>query len=182
MAKVIRLVLMLAITAFATPSLAQAEPAKAKPRVLVLTDIENEPDDAQSLVRFLLYANQWDVEGLVATTSVHKREAPAAWRIREILTAYGEVRDNLERHEAGFPTADRLSALVREGQPTYGLAAIGAGRETDGSRAIIEAVNRDDPRPLWVLVWGGPNTLAQALWQVRETRGPEETARFVSRL
>lgn len=38
-----------------------------KPRVFVLTDIENEPDDAISLVRFLTYANHWDVEGLVAT-------------------------------------------------------------------------------------------------------------------
>lgn len=46
--------------------------AADKPRVLVLTDIENEPDDAMSMVRFLAYSNQWDVEGLVATISVHE--------------------------------------------------------------------------------------------------------------
>ena len=40
-----------------------------KSRILILTDIENEPDDAMSMVRFLLYSNQFDVEGIVATTS-----------------------------------------------------------------------------------------------------------------
>ena len=54
-------------------------------RIIVLTDIENEPDDAMSLVRFLTYSNQWDVEGLIATTSVHQRKKIATWRIREIL-------------------------------------------------------------------------------------------------
>ena len=56
--------------------------AAEKPRVFVLTDIENEPDDAMSMVRFLTYANQFDVEGLVATTSVHQQNQTAAWRIR----------------------------------------------------------------------------------------------------
>lgn len=160
---------------------AQAAPAE-RPRVLVLTDIENEPDDAQSLVRFLVYANQWDVEGLVATTSVHKPDRPAMWRIKQIVDAYGQVRDNLEKHEPGFPTAARLTALIREGQPTYGLAAIGAGKDTAGSRLIIDAADSKDPRPLWVLAWGGPNTLAQALWTVRETRSLEALKRLVGRL
>ncbi len=56
-----------------------------KPRVIVLTDIENEPDDAQSLVRFLTYSNQFDVEGIIATTSVWLRDKTAEWRIHEIL-------------------------------------------------------------------------------------------------
>jgi hypothetical protein len=81
--------------------------AADKPRVLVLTDIENEPDDAQSMVRFLTYCNQWDVEGLVATTSIHQRAETAAWRIREIVAAYGKVRDNLLLHEPGFPATNR---------------------------------------------------------------------------
>ena len=51
--------------------------ADTKARVIVLTDIENEPDDAQSMVRFLTYSNQWDVEALVATTSVHQRDKTA---------------------------------------------------------------------------------------------------------
>lgn len=164
-----------------SPAAAQ-DHSREKPRVIVLTDIENEPDDAQSLTRFLVYSNQWDVEGLVATTSIHLPDHTAAWRIREIVDAYGKVQPNLLLHEPGFPTGASLTALIRDGQPGYGLAAVGAGKDTAGSRLIIEAVDRDDPRPLWILGWGGPNTLAQALWSVRETRSPEELQRFVAKL
>ena len=162
---------------------AQAPPAGAgKPRVFVLTDIENEPDDAQSMVRFLTYANHFDIEGLVATTSVHQRDKTAAWRIREIVEAYGKVRDNLETHERGFPTSQQLLSVVKEGLPAYGMAAVGEGKDSSGSEALIAAADRDDARPLWVPVWGGPNVLAQALWKVRATRSPEALAKFVSRL
>ncbi len=51
-----------------------------------------------SLVRFLVYANQYDVEGLAATTSIHQRARIAPERIRSIVQAYGQVRDNLEKH------------------------------------------------------------------------------------
>ena len=87
-----------------------AAPAGAadKPRLFVLTDIENEPDDAQSLVRLLTYANQFDIEGLVATTSIHQRHKTAAWRIREIVAAYGQVQANLLLHEPGYPSAEQL--------------------------------------------------------------------------
>ena len=160
-----------------------ASPAAAeKLRVLVLTDIENEPDDAMSTVRFLTYANHWDVEGLVATTSVHQRDKTAAWRIREIVEAYRKVRDNLETHEPGYPTADHLLSVLREGRSGYGMAAVGPGMDSPGSDRIVEALDRDDPRPLWVLVWGGPNCLAQALWKVRATRAPEALEKFVSKI
>ena len=66
--------------------------AEDKPRVIVLTDIENEPDDAESLVRFLTYSNQFDVEGIIATTSVWLRDKTAEWRIHEILEAYKGLR------------------------------------------------------------------------------------------
>ena len=49
-----------------------------KPRVLVLTDIGNEPDDQMSLTRFLLYSNEFDIEGLVATTSTWQKATPIA--------------------------------------------------------------------------------------------------------
>lgn len=152
------------------------------PRIFVLTDIENEPDDAQSMVRLLVYASQFAIEGLVATTSIHQREKTAAWRIREIVQAYGNVRDNLETHERGFPTAKRLLSVVSEGLPAYGMTAVGEGKDSAGSEALIAAADRDDPRPLWVTVWGGPNVLAQALWKVRATRAPEAVERFVAKL
>ncbi len=170
--------LLILLTVAVWPGLAAAQ----KPRVLVLTDIENEPDDAMSMVRFLAYANEWDVEGLVATTSVHQKDKTAAWRIREIVEAYGKVRDNLEKHEPGFPTASYLLSVIREGRPAYGMAAIGEGMDSPGSNLIIQVVDKDDPRPVWVPVWGGPNCLAQALWKVRATRSPEALQKFVSKL
>ena len=172
------LILFVALIASLLPRLAEAE----KARVLVLTDIENEPDDAMSMVRLLMYANQWDIEGLVATTSVHQKDKTAAWRIRQIVDAYGKVRDNLEKHEPGYPTAEYLLSVIREGRPAYGMAAVGAGMDSPGSDRIIEVVDRDDPRPVWVTVWGGPNCLAQALWKVRSTRSPAALDRFVSKL
>lgn len=149
--------------------------AAEKPRVFVLTDIENEPDDAMSLVRFLVYANQWDVEGLVATTSIHQQDKVAPERIRQIVAAYGQVRDNLEKHERGFPTAAQLHSVISEGRRDYGMRAVGEGMDSPGSALLIHAADRDDSRPLWVPVWGGPNVLAQALWKVRATRPPRRS-------
>lgn len=159
-----------------------ATAAQARPRVLVLTDIENEPDDAMSLVRFLVYANQYDIEGLVATTSTHQKTRVAPERIRQIVAAYARVRDNLERHEPGFPPGDELLARVSQGLPVFGLQGVGEGRDSPGSDLLIRAVDRADDRPLWVTVWGGPNVLAQALWKVRATRSPQALAAFVARL
>jgi hypothetical protein len=161
---------------------ASALPAAEKLRVVVLTDIENEPDDAQSMVRFLTYSNQWDVEALIATTSVHQTNKTAAYKIREIVEAYGKVRDNLLKHEPGYPEASYLLSVLREGRADYGMAAVGEGMNSPGSDMIIQLVDRKDPRPVWVLVWGGPNCLAQALWKVRATRPPAEIDKFVSKL
>ncbi len=160
-----------------------AMPAAAeKLRVFILTDIENEPDDAMSLVRFLTYANEWDVEGLVATTSIHQQKTTAAWRIREIVEAYGSVRANLALHAPGYPTAAHLLSVVREGRSDYGMHAVGAGMDSPGSDLLIEVVDRADSRPVWVPVWGGPNVLAQALWKVRATRSVAALAQFVAKL
>jgi hypothetical protein len=154
----------------------------SRPRVIVLTDIENEPDDAQSMVRFLTYANQWDVEGLVATTSVHQRDKTAAFRIREILDAYRKVRGNLAKHEPGYPEADDLLSVVREGRAAYGMRAVGPGMDSPGADLIVDVLERNDPRPVWVLVWGGPNCLAQALWKMRATRSAGDLEKLVARL
>jgi hypothetical protein len=156
--------------------------AEVKPRVFVLTDIENEPDDAQSMVRFLVYSNQYDVEGLVATTSIHQKNHVSPQRIRQIVRAYGKVRHNLEKHEPGFPTVEFLLDRISEGLPAYGLECVGEGFDSPGSELLIRVTESSDPRPLWVTVWGGPNVLAQALWKVRNTRSPEELTNFISKL
>ena len=171
---------LLVIVLITTYAIAQTSTNKL--RVLVLTDIENEPDDAMSMVRFLTYCNEWDVEGLIATTSVHQKNKTAAWRIREIVNAYGKVRDNLVKHESGYPTEDHLLSLVRDGREDYGMHAVGDTMNSPGSDLIIQAVDRNDNRPLWVLVWGGPNCLAQALYKVKKTRSQKEVKKFVAKL
>jgi len=153
-----------------------------KHRVLVLTDIENEPDDAMSMVRFLTYSNQWDVEGLLATTSTHQRDKTAAWRIRQIVRAYGQVRNNLLLHEKGYPDTSYLLSVIKDGLPTYGMTGVGAGKDSEGSEWIIKVVDKNDARPVYVPVWGGANCLAQALWKVRMTRTPVDLEKFVAKL
>ena len=153
-----------------------------KPRVVVLTDISNEPDDEESLVRFLVYANEFDVQGLIATTSTWLREGTREDLIRRQIEAFDQVRPNLIKHAAGYPTAKELKAVTYTGQTSYGMQAVGKGRATAGSRHLIQVADQADERPLWVLVWGGANTLAQALHDVRDTRTAEELQRFVRRL
>lgn len=134
-----------------------------RPRVFVLTDISNEPDDEQSLVRFLVYSNEFDVEGIVATTSTWLREGTREDLIRRQIDAYEKVRPNLAIHADGYPTANQLRRVIATGQPGYGLGSVGEGKSSAGSRLLIAAAEKRDDRPLWVCIWGGANTLAQAL-------------------
>jgi hypothetical protein len=160
-----------------------ADGAAARPhRLLVLTDVENEPDDTQSLVRLMLYSNVIDLQGLVATTSIHLQNRVAPDSIRRVIRAYGEVRGNLLLHEPGYPEAAALLALVKSGQPGYGMGAVGEGRDSEGSEWIIRLLEQDDDRPLWVTAWGGPNTLAQALFKLRATRSAAELERLIAKL
>lgn len=153
-----------------------------KPRVIVLTDISNEPDDEESLVRFLVYSNEYDVEGLIATTSVWLKDTVRPERIRERVVAYGQVRENLLKHAAGYPPTERLLSVIKTGRPEFGMAGVGEGKSSDGSRHIVELVDKPDDRPVWICVWGGANCLAQALWDVKYTRTQEELDVFVSKL
>jgi cellulose-binding protein len=153
-----------------------------KQRVFVLTDISNEPDDEESMVRFLVYSNEYDVEGLVATTSTWLRKGTREDLIRRQIAAFGQVRENLLKHSPGYPTTEHLLAVTCTGQPSYGMEAVGAGKSTAGSKLLIQAAVRDDDRPLWISVWGGVNTLAQALWDVRESRDEAELKRIVKKL
>lgn len=156
-----RLLALLAVIITFTPFAAAS--GREKPRVLVLTDIENEPDDAMSMVRFLTYSNQWNVEGIIATTSVHQKKEVAAWRIREIVGAYGKVQPNLLKHEPGYPTEEYLLSVIKEGRADYGMHAVGEGMDSEGSDWIIKTVDKDDKRPVYVLVWGTLEDVAQAL-------------------
>lgn len=153
-----------------------------KERVFVLTDISNEPDDEQSLVRFFLYGNEFDVEGLVACTSCYLRQNPREDLIRRMVQQYGKVRANLLHHAAGYPTQESLESVIATGQTTYGMDAVGAGKTTAGSRLLVEAACKVDERPLWVCVWGGSNTLAQALSDARRSMSNDDFQQMLKKL
>ena len=153
-----------------------------KARLLVLTDIEADADDTESLVRLLLYSDVIDIEGIVATTSTHQKARVAPESVLRVIDAYAKVQPNLIKHDPAYPTAASLRAKVTSGLAQYGMTAVGDGKSSDGSRAIIGALDRKDPRPLWISVWGGANTLAQALYDLKKTRSPEELHRLVAKL
>lgn len=145
-----------------------------KRRVLVLTDIEADPDDSQSLIRFLTYSNEWDVEGLIATTSIHQKNRVAPETIHVILNAYNKIWPNLIKHEKGYPTSQELSLKVKKGLPVYGMEGVGKGYDSEGSEWIIKVLERPDARPVWICAWGGTNCLAQALWKIKETKTEQQ--------
>lgn len=139
-----------------------------KQRLVVLTDITNEPDDQESLVRLLVCANEVDLEGIVATTSTHLRHQVRRDKIEELIRSYGKVKARLDRHARGYPTMEKLLSVTAEHLPLFGMEGVGPGKDSPGSELLIRAVDRQDDRPLWVAVWGGANCLAQALWKVRK--------------
>lgn len=153
-----------------------------KHRVIVLTDIEADPDDTQSLVRLFLYANQIDIQGLIATTSCWQQNAIHPESIAKVIGAYAKVHSNLSKHEKGYPSAKTLNKLIKRGAPTYGMTGVGNGKDTEGSNWIIKTLEQDDERPLWISVWGGANTLAQALHTIRATKSEAEAHALVSKL
>ncbi len=138
-----------------------------KPRVIVTSD--GEIDDECSLVRFLLYANEWDVEGIITSSSQYHwqghRWAGDDWFI-PYLDAYAEVYPNLQKHDSDFPTPQRLKEITVLGN----VKAEGEMEEiTLGSQLIVKALlNETDDRPIWLQAWGGCNTIARALKTIEE--------------
>jgi hypothetical protein len=154
----------------------------AKSRLIVLTDIEADPDDSQSLIRLLLYSNQIDIEGLIAVTSIHQKARVAPETIWKIINGYSKVQPNLLKHEPGYPTAQTLLTAVKQGLPVFGMEGVGRGKDSEGSEWIIKILENSDNRPVWISVWGGPNCLAQALWKIKDTKSAEETKRLIAKL
>lgn len=185
-------------------------PETEKPRIVLLTDIGGDVDDMQSLTRFLLYADQYDIEGLIATSirifPEHPHRPPDGepqpHYIEKWVRAYGQVRDNLMLHSDGWPETEALLKMIKKGVKTgrarefdirkgillqpdghFPLDEIlGEGKDSEASMHIIDVVDRDDPRPVWVPIWGGAIELAQALWRVRNDRSQADLDKFVSKL
>jgi hypothetical protein len=151
-------------------------------RVIILTDMGADPDDSESMVRLLLYSNQIEIKGLVATTSIWQKNFVRPEMIEAIVQAYGKVQPNLLKHEAGFPAAELLLKKITHGVAAYGMQGVGAGKDSPGADLIISELKEKDDRPLWIPVWGGVNTLAQALYKIKESETQAEAKRLIAKL
>lgn len=128
-------------------------------RIVVSTDIGGtDPDDFQSMVHLLLYADVLDIEGLISSPYGPGRKE----HILEVIDHYEEDYANLKRHSVRYPDPDALRAITKQGAVDR-AGYDGFGAPTEGSEWLIGRARAEDPRPLHVLVWGGLEDLAQAL-------------------
>lgn len=178
-----------------------------KSRVIVLTDMLNEPDDSQTMVRLLMYANEMDIEGLIAVSLCHqylgKKDVLSVLKAGKIISvdtvvqerngvhpqeiikrinAYGKVLENLKEHESGWPSEAYLLSKVGSGPAGYGMSDVGVGKTTSGSKLIEEAILKEDVRPLYICINAGANTLAQTLVDLQTKLSPEKLGEAIKRI
>jgi hypothetical protein len=128
-------------------------------RVVVSTDIGGtDPDDFQSMVHLLLYADVLDIEGLISSPYGPGRKED----ILKVIDCYAEDYANLKTYSDTYPTPDELRSMTKQGEIARAPYA-GVRRSTEGSDWIIQCARRNDSRLLYLLVWGGIEDLAQAL-------------------
>jgi hypothetical protein len=169
-------------------------------RVIISTDFprfpvtNSDPDDVQSIVRFLLYSNEFDVEGLIVSAGTFGMVAEKK-NILAALDKYDEVDENLRKRDNKYPTADYLRSVTYEGlgnnhniKIKWGCNKqawsdiIGTGKDSEASEAIITAVDKPDARPVYICVWGGPREVAQAIWKSQNTRSQKDLDTFLKKL
>lgn len=133
-----------------------ADLPRAKPRVIVTTDINilhGDPDDRQSWVHVLWNLDQLDLRVITADRSVEGPEIGALRACHLAVDAYARDFNDPTVHlrELGYPSPEEIRSRIKPGDLT-------------GLQAIIDEARRDDPRPLYVLVWGHMIVLEHALY------------------
>ncbi len=156
-------------------------PDDQKHRVVVMTDIGGDPDDQQSLVRFLLYSCDFAVEGITTGFGHGHYRKTRPDLVRKAIEAYSKVYPNLLRHRADYPSPRHLLSVLKDGH-NGDPHSVGPGMDSEASEWIIKVLGKDDPRPVWFTVWGGPRELAQAIWKLSKTRTPEQLAALEARI
>ena len=152
---------LLLLLALCSALVASAQkPVPEKPRILISTDIGGtDPDDNQSMMHFLLYSNEFDCEGLVSSPSYGdgtKKE------ILRMIDLYEKDLPRLKAHAQGWPTPKYLRSIAKQGR--HGASPmVGYSEPTEGSEWIVKCAKRKSKRPLYLLVWGGLDDVAQAL-------------------
>jgi len=175
--------------------------AQLKPRLIVLTDIaphDIEPDDHEAMIRLLAHADLYEIEGLIATTGWNTDNYPPSWMdsIKSSINAYEKDVPNLRKRsnqtdflvdeskqEIGYwPSPAYLRSRTMLGSSKMGYSVLGDNNNSAGSNQIIKMADEIDDRPLWVSVWGGANTLAQAIWRVQKQRTAEQLKAFLHKI
>src|SRR4028118_222675 len=165
---------LILLTCFLCCSLAMTAqtPFPVKPRILISTDIGGtDPDDNQSMIHFLMYSNMFNTEGLISSPSYGHGSKQ---NILEMIALYEKDLPQLQKHSEGFPSPEALRALCKQGR--HGAAPYtGYTTATEGSDWIVKSARKKSSQPLWGLVWGGLDDLAQALPDAPGI-GPQPTA------
>ena len=194
--KKLTLLLLLAL-----PLMGWAAEQTLKPRLVVCTDIapaDVEPDDMESMVRLMAYADFFEVEALITSVGWNCDPYPKEWAeyLQRVIEAYRKDVPKLmkrsgqttflpvsEEEKSQFigywPSADYIKSRAVMGSERGGIKVIGEGNDSPGSELLIRLADEDDTRPIYVAAWGGANTLAQAILRVKQTRSAEELKRFV---
>ncbi|MBN8824545.1 MULTISPECIES: nucleoside hydrolase-like domain-containing protein [unclassified Spirosoma] len=135
-------------------------PVPAKPRILISTDIGGtDPDDNQSMTHFLMYSDRFETEGLVSSPSYGNGTKQ---NLLAMIDLYEKDLPKLRQHNRGYPSPDALRAVCKQGR--HGAAPFkGYTSATEGSDWVIKCAKKPGKQPLWVLVWGGLEDVAQAL-------------------
>ena len=143
---------------------------EGKTRLLITQD--GEVDDMNSLIHTLLYANDFELEGIVQSSSkLHysgdENNESYRWMgtdwMYEFLDAYAEVYPNLIVHDPDYPSPDALREITVVGNIK---AEADTSESTEGSELVKARILADDPRPLYIVVGGGANTVARALMDI----------------
>ncbi len=183
MQKLLPIITILLLAACTTDS--QTDPEVPKPRLLITTDIGGDPDDTQSMIRLFVYTNEFELEGLVASASGTIGEVGKSVvrpeLIDTLVNAYGEVYPNLVKHDSSYPTAEYLKSIIKSGNPLRQQEHVGDGFDTEGSDWIIQKVDESD-EVLNISIWGGQTDVAQALWNVKNSRSANEYLAFIGKV
>lgn len=131
-----------------------------KPRVLISSDIGGtDPDDNQSMVHLMMYSDLFQLEGLVSSPSFGNGSKE---EILRMIDLYAKDYTRLKRQNDKLMPPDDLRKLCKQGR--RGLMDYkGYSEPTEGSEWIVQQARKESDQPLWVLVWGTLEDVAQAL-------------------
>lgn len=158
-------ILIISMVLFGCLTTNAQKPVPVKPRVLISTDIGGtDPDDNQSMAHLLMYSDLFDIEGLVSSPSYGKGNKE---EILRMIDLYEKDLPKLMKYNKNFATPDYLRSITKQGKK--GAAPFkGVSVANEGSEWIVKCAKKKSKQPLWILVWGGLEDLAQALHDAPE--------------